>query len=139
MGNILIENGKPVGALSSPTPASNVIYDNTDSGLSATNAQDAIDEIVSNKGGTTVDISSYTSSKYTTPSDGYVRIAQSLSSATLANQISVNIYSSDDVLVSGMRIWTYPEISTCYVKKGMKIMVYQNNSSSSSIIFTPMV
>lgn len=48
MGNILIENGKAIGALSSPATADSVIYDNTQSEMTATNVQDAIDEINTN-------------------------------------------------------------------------------------------
>lgn len=60
--------------------ATNVSYDNTSSGLTATNVQDAIDELASSGGGS-VTVSNYTTmpASYTATSNGLIQVASSSS------------------------------------------------------------
>ena len=101
-------------------PASQVSYDNTESGLDADNAQDAIDEVAdrinSNIIGTAVNISKYTSSnQYTFPSDGYVQIR----SVSAGSYISFKING-----ITWLSRQAGSDYQLLYVKKGMKGYVY---------------
>ena len=106
-------------------------YDNTSSGLAATNIQGAIDEIVSdipsleNNLGTEVNLSLQTSlaNAYVAPNDGYVNLAASSSNAS----ISVSIYGASATDTNAphtlAHISTQYDNQTVYVRKGMKIFI----------------
>lgn len=116
-------------------------YDNTNSGLSANNVQDAIDEldgdvddIRKNNAGTRVDISSYnTLNPYTAPSDGYLELNTSNGASESGN---VRILGANDVIACYASA-SFPNVSTTYIKKGMKLAV-QSASTNMIIVFVPL-
>ena len=115
--------------------ANDIKYDNTNSGLSAENIQAAIDEIVAggvgggnstaNCFGTPVDLKDYTkTNKYTFPSDGYVVLRVTGSSAT--NNGNVFIFGADnttqtqDFAISvGNTADNLAQSDSVFVRKGM--------------------
>ncbi len=124
--------------------ASEVIYNNTDSGMAATDTQGAIDELNSNLAqlqnheyGSAVDLSSYTSSYYTFPCDGFVIC--SCASSSNAKAIG-RLYDSDStspyVPIGGWGNGTYASWS-CFVKKGMRFQTI-TLESSGTITFIPL-
>ena len=90
--------------------AEDVSYDNTNSGLSATNVQDALDEITKHDMGTRVQLTLNT--PYTCPSDGYVQPLDS-GSIRIRNSSGTDILATTN-LTAGNRIATY-------VRKGMVV------------------
>lgn len=121
--------------------AEDVTFDNTASGLTATDVQAAIDEIAaggsaSNNLGTGVDISTgYSSTPYTCPSDGYVVLENS----TTWLSIRVNILGA----TSGtMPFWSNAGENTrlgsipCFVRAGMRVQTSED-MASGTVIFIP--
>lgn len=110
--------------------AGNITYDNTDSGLTATDVQGAVDEVAerinSNILGTDVDISSYTSANpYVAPSDGYIRGTGTESGSCI-------------IMVAGITALTINNTSIqlmVYVKKGMSIYPSTLSGDSSAVFF----
>ena len=105
--------------------AKNMLFDNTESGLTATNVQDAIDEVNSNLAknnlGTFVNLLAYDSSSnlYTFPEDGYVRVG--------GGTVEFHLYGADG---ANSYVFTKTEPSTyssLFVKKGMKCYVDGTN------------
>ena len=120
-----------------PTTANDISYDNTDSGLTATDVQgavdelaqsypankvmmsdgvtsveEAIDELTADTIGTAVNVSSYTSSnKYTCPSDGYVNVY-------IGSGNSGTIDGDGNLSIGG-----YQGRYAMPVKKGMKVYI----------------
>ena len=91
--------------------AAAVSYDNTGSGLSATDVQNAIDELESNASaytfGTTVDITSYFGSNtYTVPSDGYISFTSNNTTLSLNGEYMCSALTGN--------------YACAYVKKGMQ-------------------
>lgn len=91
----------------------------------------------SNNFSTAIDITSYTSTRYIFPSDGYLQVSAGMAGNTRAG---VQVYSADDVAsftIGGYSNSTYPAWST-YVRKGMKAKtVYAQNGGK--ILFYPLV
>lgn len=128
-----------VGGASS-LDASDVTYDNTVSGLTATDVQDAIDENASNiatinsnlatyyKGGITTETPVINSSKHTAPADGYVCV-KGVSGAN--NYVLIGICDSLDNVAF---INYYPLNQSgnlqgmLFVKKDQRFIVGSNNS-----------
>lgn len=119
------------------TTASDITYDNTSSGLSATDVQDAIDEVNGKVNdiddrisaytlGTAIDLISYTSSSnpYVFQSDGYLNLGASVSSGTY---IQVKISS---VLISIAR-YNASDSVVIYVRKGMNVYISAKGGSAS--------
>ena len=111
-------------------------YDNTGTGLSATNAQDAITELngklEQNNIGKSIDLSSYTqSNKYILFSDGYIQARASSTNLTIMvaiegkNNDSPTFYLSAD--------WQTDRYATnsIYVKKGMRVYMISTNGGAS--------
>lgn len=122
--------------------ASMIDYDNTSSGLVATDVQSAIDETVTNlntlaadvsknNAASSVNINSYNTSanKYTAPSDGYVMI----SGVNAGDNAIVNIYGANDGVVCGLSLYAniaYQNTSLM-VRKGMKMFVYTRTTDTN--------
>ena len=130
--------------------ASDVSYDNTTSGLSATKVQGAVDELATsypatnvimsdgvtsvenrldaNSIGTPVNISNYTSSNpYVIPSDGYVRLV-------LEANATGRIFINNQWLAGTERNMSYVTFSV-FVKKGMT--TYMDNITNATPHFYP--
>lgn len=90
--------------------------------------------------GERADISSYTTleNAFVCPCDGYVTIAQWLSSATSANTVLLNVYGANSNPVINMRVWNYLDVQSLYVKKGMRC-VFNSASSNGAATFTPII
>lgn len=120
------------------TPAASAVsYDNTGSGLTATDVQDAIDELADpvNDAGTAVDLSTYNSAanKYTAPSDGYIFATITTQSDTAA----VSVYGSNDTIIDSILESTPYSKRGLFIRKGMK-MFSQFTGSSGSAKFIPL-
>lgn len=105
--------------------ADDVTYDNTQSGLTATNVQDAIDELanVPNDIGTTVDLESYSGSTfYTFPADGYI---------SGATNSTCHLYGSTE---NSNYISVAAGNSVIFVRKGMRV-----NTVTGTFKFRPLV
>lgn len=124
--------------------ASAVSYDNTDSGLTATNVQDAIDEVANITGmttiGSSVDLTTYTfASPYTAQSDGYMECyAANLANAYANGHITDGVTDIKNTVsgVSGVA----PFSSIVFVKKGAKLYGSKDSLSAevpSHVYFYP--
>lgn len=117
--------------------ASAVSYDNSGSGLSATDVQDAIDEvsdiITRSEAGTFVDISSYNTgaNKYTFPSDGYVY--QSTGGTLTVSQM----FGSNDVKI-GELVCESGNATMVFVRKSSKIFLSTNTGADNVFKFIPL-
>ena len=124
--------------------ASDVTYDNTLSGLTADDVQEAIDEVTSaltnintrvdvNTSGTSVTLNSYTSDKYTFPSDGYLQAR-----AASGNYITAFVYDANDtqMFVEGQSTAGDSFYSTVFVRKGMKTKI--DDISGGTLLFIPL-
>lgn len=119
--------------------ASAVSYDNTQSDLTATNVQDAIDEMASNDLGADVDLTAYNSigSAYVTPSDGFVLCNTSDAAAWVIVRIYGSTATLDSDAHSACGARGLNDLSSCYVKKGMKLFIYNKTQTAATAIFTP--
>lgn len=116
-----------IGAITVPT-AAEVSYDNTTSGLTADDVQEAIDEICANNiSATGVDLSSYTSTPYTCPADGYAQIGNA---AGVSGVIKAVVDPSD--LSTAVTLCSPRDGATIavFVKKGTQLVVAQTPSSA---------
>lgn len=139
--NSLIGNGEPtttdktiIGAINEvnakipaggAVKADDVVYDNTQSGLTATNVQAAIDEVNAKipagaTFGTYVDLTTYSNANmYTAPSDGYCyaycTAGNSTSRVIINNALAVS--APDDTVYS-----------SCFIRKGMTLFGYVTGS-----------
>lgn len=133
MSKIMYKDKQILGCISDAKYAA---YDNTGTGLSATNAQDAITELNGkldkNNLGMPIDLSSYTqSNKYTLPSDGYIQARANSNIPTIMvaiegkNNDSPTFYLSAD--------WQTDRFATnsIYVKKGMHVYMISQNGGAS--------
>ena len=131
--------------------ADDVVYDNTTSGLAATDAQAAIDELAcdvsqnasdisdlkKNRYGTQIDITPYNSSSnmYTAPADGYLN----MDCRATSNIVSVYVYTADDHYVAAPRLSGIQYLSNCiFIRKGMKMYV-ATNLGTNIVTFTTLV
>lgn len=121
--------------------AGDIAYDNTGSGLTATNVQDAIDEVAQGGGGsvphelgTAVDITSYAAQNncYTCPSDGYVKLYCN----DTTNVIGV-AYKDGNTLAS-LHSVKY-NATSFYVRAGMEVYVITNTGTGNTVTFVPFV
>lgn len=138
---INLDNGSGGGSIT----AADVSYDNTDSGLDATNAQDAIDELKSDLSdiknntniGTPVNLGAYSSTnKFTFPDNGYVVLyAQGNTSDSFVHISGEN--GSGDIAMNCKSPDSAARINTLYVIKGMK--VYGGGSNGGSAAYYPLV
>lgn len=118
--------------------ASAVSYDNTGSGLSATDVQDAIDEVVdyvkANTVGTVVDLSSYAtaSNKYTFPKDGYIYIYNNGS----GSGVSISD-ANDTAFIEPGTASAYNTVSL-FVKAGLKVYVNNNQGAGNRFEYHPL-
>jgi hypothetical protein len=118
--------------------ANKVTYDNTHSGMTATKVQGAIDEIndnlTANNIGTTVDISSYSSSFYEFPTDGYVIFRWYTSDAVGYTEI----YGNNEGNSVGLgRNGGTEGMLPLFVKKGMKAKSTNMNNAKNECFFKP--
>ena len=133
MSKIMYKDKQILGCISDAKYAA---YDNTGTGLSATNAQDAITELngklEQNNIGKSIDLSSYTqSNKYILFSDGYIQARASSTNLTIMvaiegkNNDSPTFYLSAD--------WQTDRYATnsIYVKKGMRVYMISTNGGAS--------
>ena len=114
--------------------ASDVTYDNTTSGLTATNAQEAIDEVADRVDAHTlaenIDISSYTQANpYIVPSDGYVT---AIVPPNVANHIMTILSSGTTASLAGSNGASYNQNVSVFVKKGMPI--YRSATASAATL-----
>lgn len=117
--------------------ADDVIYDNTDSGLTANNVQDAIDEVESRISaytlGTAMDLISYTSSSnpYIFQSDGYLYLR---ASTTSGSYIIAKINDTFSV------ISRYNSCDYCalFVRKGMSVFIAAKSTGTLEAKFYPL-
>lgn len=105
--------------------ADDVTYNNTDSGLTATNVQDAIDEIVDKTGllaGVSIASNTSFANAFVCPEDGYVFLAKSSTT-----RCTIAIFGSDATDNTSPHFAlssVTPDVNLSeYVKKGMKIFV----------------
>ena len=132
-----------------PSTAAEIGYDNTTSGLTATDVQDAIDEVNSSLAqlddrvdyvtfGSGVDLSSYTGTNYYTfPCDGYVVCNCGASANAKAfGRIYDPTHNSPHVPVGGWSNSAYPTWS-CFVKKGMRWLTV-TLENSGQVAFVPL-
>lgn len=109
-----------------------------------TSVEDAIDDIHKNHHGTTVNITSYTSTFYTAPSDGYLMLyasPTSSSSAAIVAQI-IGSGSGNPIYQTANSVANNSEsYQSTYIRKGMKIKIYLNINpdSSNQAKFVPLV
>lgn len=111
-------------------------------GMSADDVQEGIEELKSalsaNKLGTSVDISSYTSTSnlYTCPSDGYLIVG---SGTATTGTVKGRVYGSDSVSGSiagiNMPISETYQTASLFVKKGMRLMAV-DVPTNTTITFT---
>lgn len=90
-----------------------------------TSVEDALD---ANNLDTAVNITSYTTTKYVAPSDGYLELAATASQST---RIRATIYGADGTNSIALSV-TYNQINSfnsVYVKKGMKIAITTNENN----------
>ena len=111
-------------------------YDNTGTGLSATNAQDAITELNGKLEQSniveTVNLSSYTqSNKYTLPSDGYIQARANSNIPTI--MVAIEGKNSDSPIFYLSADWQTDRFATnsIYVKKGMHVYMISQNGGAS--------
>lgn len=112
-----------------------VTYDNTASGLTANNVQGAIDELAGNVSaitsdlseltkssfGDSINITSYTSTAYICPSDGYVKIYAE--GTTVGNKVQLEINGISAACTVRCLIANYADSASVFVKKGMQLKV----------------
>lgn len=124
--------------------AADIVFDNTGTGLTATNAQDAIEEINTNVSkntlGTAVDISSYTNTPYQTPSDGYVQLIANVNGDYALIQIgnySGGVFTPMITQnVARLSVHNAPVRNVIYIKKGMYLL-QTGLSGTAEIKFIP--
>ena len=107
--------------------AEDVSFDNTASGLTATNVQAALDEIVEALPGgssadldTAVDLTSYTADFYTCPVDGYVNVVADATDRT----VWAIVAGADEAVTFNLcaNAETYGvSTDTIFIRKGMKV------------------
>ena len=144
-----------VYATSAPaTTAAAVSYDNTTSGMAATDVQDAVDELdaavdtinsslvglIDDDLGADINITSYTTAnKYTFPSDGYVKVS---SGDTSGQTTFAMIYGSTNDSVN-VPLWArspatnYRGYASLYVRKGMRCATYATEGTGG-VTYTPL-
>ena len=106
-------------------------------GLNTLNSN--LSNILNNKLGSNVDISSYTDSNpYITPSDGYIRIG---SDTATSGEIRVIIMSKNNRNCTHlyMSIKNQYEYNSLYVKADMKVFMFQAIPSGASAVFIPFI
>lgn len=119
--------------------ADDVTYDNTTSGLTATNVQDAIDEVngkipsVSPDEytalGTAVDLSTYTAQNmYVAPADGYIKARLTSSGGTAVVYVDTAFY----IVASHQNASI-----ACYVKKGTPLRGIFESGGAGEVSFYP--
>ena len=122
-----------IGAITVPT-AAEVTYNNTASGLTADDVQEAIDEIdgkiASHDFGAVVDLSSYTSDAYVTPTDGYLHLYAGTSASVIGEVYRDDNTKAFDLKVDNSR-------NAIYVKKGVKIKCGTVTGTGTVIEFVP--
>lgn len=128
-----------------PDNAADVTYSNTSSGLTASTVQAAIDEIASSTSANDntfsrnndVSLSSYTSTMYTTTSDGFLELQGDGSANTTAFIHSANATSQSDQ-TTRMTIRALANgYNTVFIHKGTKLSC-NAPSGSGSVNFVPL-
>ena len=124
-----------------PSTAAEISFDNTGTGMVATDAQDAITELKSNLTvkeynniGTRVSI---TTSMYTAPSDGYCRCGCSYGSSSY---VAVAIYGANEQVnfeIGAVGNNNSGGRDATFVRKGMKMKITANNNGEA--FFYPLV
>ena len=135
MGQLLL-NGVPIGVPDRSVTAAGVSYDNTQSGLSATDVQGAVDEVVVKN--YTFDYSNVQSLtkgvNFYAPKDGYVRCIFAPNTSTFGR-----IDTSDN---TALIMYQAPSSNANYtslsifVKKGM-LIAWNNTSNNMAATYTP--
>lgn len=120
--------------------AEDIPYDNTTSGMTATDVQGALDELTNgltrNKKGTTVNLSNSTTD-YTFPSDGYLIVSASSTGNAVAIVDLRDSTSSYIGTVGGQGNSNYPSWAT-FVRAGMIVRI-RTVSNSGYVAFVPLV
>lgn len=141
-----------VGGGSSTMDAEDVDYDNTVSGLTATDVQAAIDEeaaaistinsnlsnLSKNNLDSAVNVTSYTNTNYICPSDGYIRAESEYPSG----YIGVEVYGSTSAQDANHAVKLASRNGLCtstLIKKGMQIHVTGVTGTYSEALFIPII
>lgn len=126
MSKIMYKDKQILGCISDSKYAA---YDNTGTGLSATNAQDAITELNGKLGdktlGVITDISSFIGSNYIIPSDGYIRLIPTSTSSP----IGLTDIRNNTTLIEAHYI------TSIFVRKGITLKI----DGSGRIGFIPLI
>ena len=140
---LCILDGTSLWVLTNTTelPASNITYDNTSSGLSATDAQAAIDEIDNTvdeitRGlqGSSVEITGYNApnNTYTCPSDGYI---MTVLPAATNGKVEVSLQPNGIVAWTTLPDSTNAVYGALFVKKNTQVYVSTNTVTTAKVLF----
>ena len=92
--------------------------------------------------GSQVDLSGYTSSFYTVPSDGYVRISGGSAVGSIAHVYIYGAESGERYYLNIYSVTTSANLGSCqatFVRKGMKIKAVKVDTSSGAVaVFKPL-
>lgn len=121
--------------------ASDVSYDNTQSGMTATDVQEAVDELKSNLTdlsfdhfGTLVNVKSYTSSnKFTIPKDGYIQLSCTTGAGNYCNA-TISDGNGNGFSIGCVGSGSTYGYESCFVKKGMLFNIQGGNNHSANYI-----
>ena len=102
--------------------------------ITATAIEELSNRVTSNLNDGIVDLSSYTSTYYTCPCDGYL-IANSNSSTTGVIRAKISDSNNVALAYSYMTVVGDYQIQSTFVKKGMKLNVALNNTNNGTIEF----
>lgn len=143
MSKIMYKDKQILGCISDSKYAS---YDNTGTGLSATNAQDAITELngklnqlTNNNIGTVTNLNSYTdANRFTVPADGYITIQ--FPTTKTVNNACVALYGENGESITSFGTVTNSNINANYqniavfAKKGMQCAI-ADRSANTTVYF----
>lgn len=98
---------------------------------------DDIDELGNNIIGTTVNISSYTTTAYVVPSDGYVQLAATSTTTTRIRAVLYGADASNSISISAA--YTLGNtFNSIFVRKGMRIKI-TDNTNNGLVYFAPLL
>lgn len=136
----LTHNGDVITGL--PSTASQINYDNTSSGMAATQVQAAIDELSSGLNGVTandIDISGYDDitattleTAYVCPSDGYLYASSETDTTGTIRVVVLGAVSLTPIGFIYMNVSGEYQIQTLLLRKGMKI--YVPNRTANAVV-----
>lgn len=118
--------------------AENVGYDNTESGLAATQVQDAIDELNSGLMGVTAndfyetdDITAATpETAYVCPSDGYLLVSSDIDITGIIRVVIMDATSGNAIGYIYMYVVGEYQTQTLFLRKGLKVFVLMRTANT---------